>query len=84
MLISCIFLAFNQLQNVLTFFLKDTLLRRTNVKILGRGLCHEIYPEFTKRMLCAGRQRTGGRDACQVSSATSTIFQAIANSFFRR
>ena len=62
---------------------KEKLLRRTNVTILSRGLCHEIYPEFTTRMLCAGRHPTGGRDACQVSSPTSTVFQAIANSFFR-
>jgi trypsin len=43
---------------------EGNLLRRTNVTILSRGLCHEIYPEFTTRMLCAGRHPTGGRDAC--------------------
>jgi hypothetical protein len=52
----------------LYFCLKNNLLRRANVTILGRGLCHEIYPEFTTRMMCAGRHPVGGIDACHVSS----------------
>ncbi|XP_021914444.1 trypsin-2-like isoform X2 [Zootermopsis nevadensis] len=42
------------------------LLRRANVTIVSRGVCHEVYPELTSRMLCAGRYPTGGTDSCQV------------------
>ena len=63
--------------------LKNNLLRMTNVTILSRGLCHELYPELTTRMLCAGRYPNGGRDACQVSSVPSTKVNIISNSFFR-
>ncbi|XP_033606624.1 trypsin-1 isoform X2 [Cryptotermes secundus] len=56
---------------------EGNLLRRTNVTILSRGLCHEIYPELTARMLCAGRYPKGGRDACQGDSGGPLVSRRV-------
>lgn len=56
---------------------ESNLLRKANVTILGRGLCHEIYPELTTRMLCAGRHPKGGRDACHGDSGGPLVSRRI-------
>ncbi|GFG35530.1 hypothetical protein Cfor_12796 [Coptotermes formosanus] len=56
---------------------ENNLLRRTNVTILSRGLCHELYPELTSRMLCAGRYPKGGKDACQGDSGGPLVSQRV-------
>lgn len=56
---------------------ENNLLRMTNVTILSRGQCHEMYPELTTRMLCAGRYPNGGRDACQGDSGGPLVSRRV-------